>query len=248
MHNKLLSVLLSVFFIVSCGGGSETVQSTSVLTPPISTVPLLVAHLGDSLTWGSRHLEPTDPVNNPANELQRISPTPVEMVTQFSSGKLTGTDYGYPGASTVVMLAGKDKRGNETVQMPFAPFDTLVKTDNAKVYVMRYGGADFLAGIAFETFKSNMVYMVDAALSYNKQVIIVGIIPFPSGSASQQLEVDKWCDYLKQLALNKNLTYVDVRSLPWTTADFDEVHPTLEYAKRIAQLETTVLLSYLSKN
>lgn len=255
MNNKLFSVLLSVFLIASCGGGgsesgsgSGSVQTTTVLIPPVSTNPLVVAYLGDSLTWGSRHLESTDPIGNPANGLQRISPTPVEMVTQFGGGKLTGIDYGYPGASTVVMLAGKDKRGNEIVQMPFAPFDTLVSTDNASVYMIRYGGADFLAGVPFEEFKTNMNYMVDKALGYNKQVIIVGIIPFPSGTSEQQIEVGKWCDYLKQLAANKNLTYVDVRSLSWTTADFDQVHPTLEYAKRIAQLETTVLLSYLSNN
>lgn len=165
----LLFVLLS-----ACGGGGEP------------TTPTAVAVYGDSLSSGY--------VGN-----TRLSPTPVERLTEYGGGAFIAVDYSRNGMTAPeVKIAG-----------------------NEPVALLRLGYADAVKGVAESAHAAAMELLIDSLLASGRTPVIVGVLTAPDEHDAAAKRLD---NIQRELASRYRLQFIDVRSLGRVTMG-DPIHP-----------------------
>lgn len=190
-----------------CGGGGDAP------TPPAPQTRV-VEFYGDSLTFGS--------VEGPAGELTRLSVPPVRRAQELLGDSAMCVDLSLPGATVADALSG-------VAMMPFGPFAEHVRTSQAGVLVIRYGGADAIRGTPLADFERDLEAMVSLAKKNHKQVLLVGVIATATGVTDDfDLAVERVADA-------HGVGFVDVRAVPVVFPNdlADAVHPAQPWSDRI---------------
>lgn len=162
------------------------------------------------------------------------------------SGNLIGTLAGIPienlaTGSEVVQnaITGEPVRTADGGVFPlkYTTFAEKIKTTDANIIILRYGGGDALLSTPPETFFSQISTLLNICSDYNKKVLLVGV----SGISGiyQHTEAAKLAEannsILKLTATARRIPFVNVRDLSYTNEDFvDGLHPTQEYSDRMA--------------
>lgn len=170
-----MRALLYLFFVLlsACGGGDDT-------------KPIAVAVYGDSLSSGY--------VSN-----TRLSPTPVERLTEYSAGAIKAVDYSRDGMTAPeVKIAG-----------------------NEAVVLLRMGYADAVKGVDESAHTDAMESLIRSLLASGRTPVIAGVLTAPDEYDPAAKRLD---DIQRELAHRRNLQFIDVRSLGRVTMG-DQIHP-----------------------
>jgi len=113
--------------------------------------------------------------------------------------------------------------------MPFGRFADHVATTQARLLVIRYGGADALRAVPLADFERDLAAMVALAQAAGKRVLLVGVIATATG------ETDDFDLAVERTADARGTGFVDVRAVPYTLPDdlADAVHPAQAWSDRI---------------
>lgn len=183
-----MRALLCLFFVLlsACGGGGGD-----------STTPtaVAVAVYGDSLSSGY--------VSN-----TRLSPTPVERLTEYSAGVINAVDYSHNG-----MTAPEVKiTGTETVVL------------------LRLGYADAVKGVQDTTHAEAMEAIVLTLINSGRKPVIVGVLAAPDefDAKAQRFDVIQ-----RNIAMRHWLQFIDVRSLGKVSMG-DPIHPDRAGSDRVS--------------
>lgn len=180
-----MRALLCLFFVLlsACGGGGD------------STSPTAVAVYGDSLSSGY--------VSN-----TRLSPTPVERLTEYSAGAIKAADYSRDGMTAPeVKIAG-----------------------NEAVVLLRMGYADAVKGVDESAHTDAMESLIRSLLASGRTPVIAGVLTAPDehDAAAQRLD-----NVQHGLASRYGLQFIDVRSLGKVSMG-DPIHPDRAGSDRVS--------------
>jgi hypothetical protein len=167
--------LLLFALLSACGGGGGG-----------DTQPVQIAVYGDSLSSG--YVGST-----------RLSPTPVERLTEYSDGAFKAVDYSRSGMTAPeTKLAGQEP-----------------------VVVLRLGYADAVLGVTDADHAKAIEALVAQAEGSGRRVVIVGVLMAPDeyDARAQQFNAIQ-----RSIAQRHGLQFVDVRSLGRVTMG-DPIHP-----------------------
>lgn len=165
--------LLLLALLSACGGGGDH-------------QPVPVAVYGDSLSTG--YVADT-----------RLSPTPVERLTEYSAGAIKAIDYAVSGitAPEVSIASGEP------------------------VVLLRLGYADALKGVPEDAHAQAMESIVAQLKQSGRRPVIVGVLVAPPeyDEAAQRLDTVQ-----RGIAQRYGLQFIDVRALGRVTMG-DPIHP-----------------------
>lgn len=172
----MLYLALLLFALLSaCGGGGGG-----------DPQPIQIAVYGDSLSSGY--------VGN-----TRLSPTPVERLTEYGEGAFRAVDYSRSGMTAPeTKLAGQEP-----------------------VVVLRLGYADAVLGVTDADHTKAIEALVSQAEGSGRRVVIVGVLMAPDEYDAQGQRFDS---IQRSIAQRHGLQFVDVRSLGRVTMG-DPIHP-----------------------
>lgn len=179
-----MRALLYLFFVLlsACGGGDDT-------------KPIAVAVYGDSLSSGY--------VSN-----TRLSPTPVERLTEYSAGAIKAVDYSRDGMTAPeVKIAG-----------------------NEAVVLLRMGYADAVKGVDESAHTDAMESLIRSLLASGRTPVIAGVLTAPDEYDPAAKRLD---DIQRELAHRRNLQFIDVRSLGRVSMG-DQIHPDRAGSDRVS--------------
>lgn len=175
--------LLCLALLCACGGGGG------------DQTPVPVAIYGDSLSSG--YLADT-----------RLSPTPVERLTEYAGGAIKAVDYSVSGLTAS---------------------ETSIK-GGEPVVLLRLGYADAILGVPEEMHRQGMERLVTQLKQDGKRVVIAGVLmaPDPYDTAAQRNDAIQ-----RNIAQRHGLQFIDVRSLGRVTMG-DPVHPDRAGSDRVS--------------
>lgn len=175
--------LLCLALLCACGGGGG------------DKTPVPVAIYGDSLSSG--YLADT-----------RLSPTPVERLTEYAGGAIKAVDYSVSGLTAS---------------------ETSIK-GGEPVVLLRLGYADAILGVPEELHQQGMERLVTQLKQDGKRVVIAGVLmaPDPYDTAAQRNDAIQ-----RNIAQRNGLQFIDVRSLGRVTMG-DPVHPDRAGSDRVS--------------
>lgn len=166
---------LLLALLTACGGGGGW-----------SPQPVQIAVYGDSLSSGY--------VGN-----TRLSPTPVERLTEYGEGAFRAVDYARSGMT--------------------APETKL--TGSEPIVVLRLGYADAILGMTEADHAKAMEALVAQAEGSGRRVVIVGVLMAPDEYDAQGQRFDA---IQRGIAQRNGLQFIDVRSLGRVSMG-DPLHP-----------------------
>jgi len=178
--------LLCLFFVLlsACGGGGGD-----------DTKPIAVAVYGDSLSSGY--------VSN-----TRLSPTPVERLTEYSAGAIKAVDYSRDGMTAPeVKIAG-----------------------NEAMVLLRMGYADAVKGVDESAHTDAMESLIRSLIASGRTPVIAGVLTAPDEHDAAAKRLD---DIQRGLASRHGLQFIDVRSLGKVSMG-DPIHPDRAGSDRVS--------------
>ena len=180
-----LLALLCLALLSACGGGGADAPSA----------PVPVAVYGDSLSSG--YLADT-----------RLSPTPVERLTEYSGGAIKAIDYSVSGLTA----SEASIKGGEPVVL------------------LRLGYADAIMGVPDELHQQGMERLIAQLKQDGRRPVIAGVLTAPEeyDAAAQRLDAIQ-----RSIAQRHGLQFIDVRSLGRVTMG-DPVHPDRSGSDRVS--------------
>lgn len=210
--------LLAAAALAACGGGGGGLPGfvpalplpAPEPAPPPAPAPreIVYAHYGDSLTSGG-----TVP------RLQAHMPGTVQL------------DRSYGGSHARHVIDGAEPWASE-------PFADAVKRDGADWIVLRFGGAEALAGIAPPEAAADIDVLVGLALAAGKRVALVGAFDAPLSEAvtpetkAAYLDIDQ---RIRAIAASRGVAYIDILGVPVTPEEMaDPIHPGPAAQERVA--------------
>ncbi len=216
--------LLAAAALAACGGGGGSPGFVPVPTPEPAPPPapapreIVYAHYGDSLTSGG-----TVP------RLQAHMPGSVHL------------DRSYGGSHARHVIDGIEPWASE-------PFAQAIQRDGADWIVLRFGGAEALAGMAPAETAADIDVLVGIALAAGKRVAVVGAFDVPLSETvtpeirAVYLDIDQ---RMRALAASRGVPYIDVLGVPIAADEMhDPIHPgpaaqervAVEIAERLAEI------------
>lgn len=234
-YGKLAAAALVAFFVSACGGGGGDGGVFPVfppVQPPVEVVPVKIAAFGDSLQAGG--------VDDEGRE-----GFPAKSITRASGGRIEMLDYAYGGVTTQNAMDGTPP--------PFGgvPFRELVRTIDAPIVMLRYGGAEAVINGDSPYFRRNMEQLIQWSIDAGKQVILVGKITIPD---QKDVPGELQYNYLKNhatlqdLANRWGLEFIDISQVEGTVKEmYDPIHPGVNYQNRHSAAITVRLLEILDK-
>lgn len=180
---RLLALLLLALLSACGGGGGGEPQ------------PVNIAVYGDSLSTG--YLADT-----------RLSPTPVERLTEYGAGAFKAVDYSRSGMTAPeAKLAGQES-----------------------TVVFRLGYADAILGVSEADHTKAIEALVKQATGEGRRVVLVGVLTAPDehDAAARRLDAIQ-----RDIAKRHGLQFIDVRSLGRVTMG-DPIHPDRAGSDRVS--------------
>lgn len=185
--------------------------TSSATTTPARTGPVLVGFYGDSLMAGTQEGAPAHLIEVP----------PVRRINELAAGAFYGISYARPGATSVLAVAGG-------YGMPFGRWAEHMAAAPDDWVVLRYGGADYVAGTPPDDLRANIAAMVSQARAVGKHPVLVGVPNLLPGV----LGID---GLMRELAQVLVVPFIELAHIPVDASEQpDGVHPSQALSDRIA--------------
>ena len=182
---------------------------------PSTPLPITIGQYGDSVSWGMCATCTSGRIDSP----------PVQTLNQQSKGAFLVVDYSIPGATV-----------REALQ-----YTPSISTAPEQFVLLRFGGADALLGTPADQFEGDLQTLISAVVSAHHIPVLTGIIWTPTPNPV----VDQFDKIIRQLAINNNLAFIGLRSLPYDPVidTSDGLHPSQDYSSRLSTLIAATLLN-----
>lgn len=155
------------------------------------------------------------------------------------------------GETTRHAFLGGNVPGDQ-LTLKYSNFEDKIAATSASLIYLRYGVAQAIKNVPLASFEDDLENMISIIQDADKVPIIVGLsgsgtgtfpgwipgaTPPPEALAEYAARVIQHNTAAQDIAAASNVRFVNIRSLPFTNADFlDGIHPDQPYSRRMVEL------------